>query len=82
MTFGLKIVSKSVCVFIIFMETISIVENLKKMGISLGWLTKILKEKTDNTINDNLNYLITTIDETVKDENIVKKEDTKDGTDH
>lgn len=78
LTFGLKIVSKSVCVFIIFMETISIAENLKKMGISLGWLTKILKEKTDNTINDNLNYLITTIDETVKDENIVKKEDTKD----
>lgn len=79
LTFNLKIVSKSICIFIIFMETISIAENLKKMGISLGWLTKILKEKDDNTPNENLSYLIKTVDDVIKDENIkVKKEDTND----
>lgn len=72
LTFNLKIISKGICIFIILMETISIAENLKKMGIKLGWLTNILKEKSDKTTNENLSYLINTVDDLIKDEN--KKE--------
>lgn len=78
LAFNLKIVSKGICIFIIFMETISIAENLKKMGIKLGWLTRILKEKDDNTTNENLSYLINTIDDAIKDENIKVKGGTED----
>lgn len=78
LTFNLKIISKGICIFIIIMETISITENLKKMGIELGWLTRILKEKSDNTTNENLSYLITTIDDAIKDENGKVKGETED----
>lgn len=67
-TFSLNFVSRSICIFIIGMETISIVENLKKAGINIGKITNILKEKSNNTVNDNLNYLINRFDEeTTKD---------------
>ena len=78
LTFNLKIISKGICIFIILMETISIVENLKKMGIKLGWLTNILKEKSDKTTNENLSYLINTVDDLIKDENKKEEGGTKD----
>lgn len=50
--FNLRIVSKIVCIYIIIMEIISILENLKKAGIELGKLGSLLKIKPDeNTIN-------------------------------
>lgn len=68
-TFSINFVSRSICIFIIAMEIISIVENLKKAGINIGKVTNILKEKSNNTVNDNLNYLINRFDEeTTKDE--------------
>lgn len=50
--FNLTFISKAVCIYIIIMETISILENVKKAGINLGKLGELLKIKQeDNTIN-------------------------------
>lgn len=50
--FNLTFISKAVCIYIIIMETISILENVKKAGIDLGKLGELLKIKQeDNTIN-------------------------------
>lgn len=50
--FNLTFISKAVCIYIIVMETISILENVKKAGIDLGRLGELLKIKQeDNTIN-------------------------------
>ena len=51
-TFNITSISKVVCIYIIVMEIISILENIKKAGIDLGRLGEILKIKTEeNTIN-------------------------------
>lgn len=51
-TFGITSISKVVCIYIIVMEVISIMENIKKAGIDLGRLGEILKIKPEeNTIN-------------------------------
>lgn len=51
-TFNITSISKVVCIYIIVMEVISILENIKKAGIDLGRLGEILKIKTEeNTIN-------------------------------
>lgn len=47
--FNIPYVSKVVCLYIIFMEVISILENVKKAGIDLGKLGELLKIKSDNT---------------------------------
>lgn len=50
--FKLSFISKAVCIYIIIMESISILENVKKAGIDLGKLGELLKIKQeDNTIN-------------------------------
>lgn len=50
--FNLTFISKAVCIYIIIMETISILENVKKAGIDLGKLGELLKIKQEeNTIN-------------------------------
>ena len=50
--FKITFVSKAVCIYIIVMETISILENVKKAGIDLGKLGELLKIKQEeNTIN-------------------------------
>lgn len=68
-TFNLNFVSRSICIFVIAMETISIAENLKKAGIPIGKVANVIKTKSDNTVNDNLNYLINRFDEeTTKEE--------------
>lgn len=51
-SFRIDYVSKVVCIYIIVMEIISILENLKKSGLDLGKLGDLLKIKTEeNTIN-------------------------------
>lgn len=65
-TFNINFVSKTICIFVIAMEIISITENMKKAGLNIGKITNILKEKSDNTVNENLNYLINKFDETTK----------------
>lgn len=54
--FNIPAISKVVCIYIIIMEIISILENLKKAGIDLGKLGDLLKIKNENdTINVNIN---------------------------
>lgn len=67
-TFNLNFVSRSICIFVISMEIVSIAENLKKAGIPIGKVANVIKTKSDNTVNDNLNYLINRFDETTKEE--------------
>lgn len=43
--FNINIISKFVCLYIIFMEIISILENLTKAGIDFGKLGEILNIK-------------------------------------
>lgn len=51
-TFNITSISKVVCIYIIVMEVISILENIKKAGIDLGKLGELLKIKPEeNTIN-------------------------------
>lgn len=45
--FGISTISKVVCIYIIIMEVISILENLKKAGIDLGKLGDLLKVKPE-----------------------------------
>ena len=50
--FGNTTISKIVCIYIIVMEVVSIMENIKKAGIVKGRLGEILKIKPEeNTIN-------------------------------
>ncbi len=42
-TFGINFISKGVSIYIIFMEILSILENLKKAGVNLEKLGEILK---------------------------------------
>lgn len=55
--FNTMIISKTVCIYIIFMELVSILENVKKAGVDLGKLGELLKikpeEKTVNVIVKN-----------------------------
>lgn len=45
--FNITIISKFVCLYIIFMEIISILENLTKAGINFGKLGEILNIKRE-----------------------------------
>lgn len=72
--FNLPIISKVVCIYILVMELISIIENLKKAGINIIGIANLVKDKPENSTNDNLNKLINTIDEKVQE---VNSEDVK-----
>lgn len=53
--FNIPAISKVVCIYLIVMEIISILENIKKAGIDLGKLGELLKVKKDEeTINVNI----------------------------
>ena len=54
--FNIPTISKVVCIYLIVMEIISILENIKKAGVDLGKLGELLKIKTEEkTINVNIN---------------------------
>lgn len=54
--FNIPAISKVVCIYLIVMEIISILENIKKAGVDLGKLGELLKIKTEEkTINVNIN---------------------------
>ena len=59
---GWSWLSKAVCVYIIIMESVSILENLKKAGINIGKLTEYLKEKTEYTTPESINKLTDVIE--------------------
>ena len=75
--FNLNFVSKSICIFIISMEVVSIAENLKKAGIEIGRIGNILKTESGETIN-NVNYKKTVeIISKISEENKKEREDSE-----
>lgn len=46
--FNISFIPKTVCAYVFIMESVSILENLKKAGIDIGKLANILKEKEEN----------------------------------
>lgn len=61
--FSIKYISSVVCIYVVIMEIISILENLKKAGIEIGKIGDILKEKAEDNTVENVNKLINTINE-------------------
>lgn len=49
LTFNISLISKAVCIYVIVMETMSIVENLGKAGIKIEIIDKILKKEGSET---------------------------------
>ena len=49
LTFNISLISKAVCIYVIVMETMSIVENLGKAGIKIEIIGKILKKEGSET---------------------------------
>ena len=49
LTFNISLISKTVCIYVIVMETMSIVENLGKAGIKIEIIDKILKKEGSET---------------------------------
>lgn len=50
--FNISIISKAIVIYILLMETLSILENLKKAGIDFGKFGELLKVKADEpTVN-------------------------------
>ena len=65
--FNLFYVSKFVCIYVILMESVSILENLQKAGVNVGKLGIFLKEKTTATTEESFDKLVTIFDENIKD---------------
>lgn len=53
LAFDLKYVSSFVCIYVTFMEIVSILENLKKAGLDTGKFGKTLEEVKIENVNDN-----------------------------
>lgn len=66
--FSIKYISSVVCIYVVIMEIISILENLKKAGIEIGKIGDILKEKAEDNTVENVNKLINTIDNKINEE--------------
>ena len=52
LAFDLKYVSSFVCIYVTFMEIVSILENLKKAGLDIGKFGKTLEEVKIDNVND------------------------------
>lgn len=61
--FDIMSIPSFVCVYVVIMELISIIENLKKAGIDVGWLSEIVKDKTEDTTEESINKLTKTLEE-------------------
>lgn len=66
--FDIMAIPSFVCVYVVIMELISIIENLKKAGIDVGWLSEIVKDKTEDTTEESINKLAKTIEEKKEEE--------------
>ena len=63
LAFNIMSIAAIVCTYIVVMEIVSIIENLKKAGIDVGWLSEIVKDKTEDTTEESINKLTKTIEE-------------------
>lgn len=62
LAFNLMSIPAFVCTYIVVMEIVSLIENLKKAGIDIGWLSDIIKDKTEDTTQESINKLTETIE--------------------
>lgn len=62
LAFNLMIIPGIVCTYIVIMEIVSIVENLKKAGIDIGWLSDNVKDKTEDSTQESINKSTDTIE--------------------
>lgn len=62
LAFNLMSIPTFVCTYIVVMEIVSIIENLNKAGIDIGWLSDIIKDKTEDTTQESINKLTETIE--------------------
>lgn len=76
LAFGIEYISGFVCVYVVVMELVSILENLKKAGIDIGKFGNVLKAKSDSNLNDNLGKLVEKINE--KDDIIIPVTDNEE----
>lgn len=67
--FNISIISKAIIIYIVLMESLSIIENLKKAGIDFGKFGELLKVKSDEP----------TLNLVVKDENKTESEEKENG---
>lgn len=66
--FDIMSIPSFVCVYVVIMELISIIENLKKAGIDVGWLSEIVKDKTEDTTEESINKLTKTLEDKKEEE--------------
>ena len=63
LAFNIMSIPTFACVYVVLMELFSIVENLKKAGIDIGWLSEIVKDKTEDTTEESINKLTKTLED-------------------
>lgn len=66
--FNINYIASVVSIYVVLMEIVSILENLKKAGIDIGRLGNILKDKTENDLAETVNKLSNTIDNSINKE--------------
>lgn len=66
--FNINYIASVVSIYVVLMEIVSILENLKKAGVDIGKLGNILKDKTEDNLTESVNKLSNTIDNSIKKE--------------
>ena len=61
-SFNISYLANFICIYVIVMEVVSIIENLKKAGVEIGKLSDIIKDKPDETPQESLTKLTETIE--------------------
>lgn len=64
--FNINYIASVVSIYVVLMEIVSILENLKKAGVDIGRLGNILKDKTEDNLAETVNKLSNTIDNSIK----------------
>lgn len=64
--FNISYIASVVSIYVVLMEIVSILENLKKAGVDIGRLGNILKDKTEDNLAETVNKLSNTIDNSIK----------------
>lgn len=66
--FNINYIASVVSIYVVLMEIVSILENLKRAGVDIGKLGNILKDKAEDNLTESVNKLSNTIDNSIKKE--------------
>lgn len=64
--FNINYIASVVSIYVVLMEIVSILENLKRAGVDIGKLGNILKDKAEDNLTESVNKLSNTIDNSIK----------------